>query len=116
MRNSIYIGQLHRSLFMDHLAFTFREDCESRYTHLPMASGSDAPIDGDEHFREGLALSRRGQWKEAIAAYRESLKINPDNAQTYLNLGFVYYEMGFDREAQDAFDQASRLQARSCTR
>ena len=80
-----------------------------------MASGPDAPFeDGDEYFRQGLTLSRQGQWKEAIAAYKESLKINPDNAQTYLNLGFVYYELGFDGEAQEAFEQASKLQARSC--
>jgi Flp pilus assembly protein TadD len=82
-----------------------------------MASGADAPCeDGDEHFRQGLTLSRRGQWKEALAAYKESLIANPDNPQTYLNLGFVYYELGYDREAQDAFEKASKLQARSCPR
>jgi len=82
-----------------------------------MAFSTDVPFEnGDEYFREGLTLSRRGYWKEAIAAYKESLKVNPDNAQTYLNLGFVYYELGYDREAQEAFDRASKLQARPCTR
>ena len=80
-----------------------------------MSSGAGAPIkDGDDHFRQGLTLSRQGQWKEAIAAYKESLRVNPDNAQTYLNLGFVYYELGFDREAQEAFEMASKLQGRPC--
>jgi len=82
-----------------------------------MASGTDAPTeDGDELFRKGLALSRQGRWKEAIAAYEQSLRTNPGNAQTYLNLGFVYYELGNDREAQEAFDKASKLQARGCRR
>ena len=82
-----------------------------------MAPSTGTPDEGlDEHFRQGLTLSREGQWKEAIAAYKESLRINPDNAQTYLNLGFVYYELGYDREAQEAFDIASKLQARPCTR
>ena len=71
---------------------------------------------GDEHFRQGLTLSRQGQWQEALAAYKESLRVNPNNAQTYLNLGFVYYELGYDREAQEAFDRASKLQARPCAR
>jgi len=71
---------------------------------------------GDEHFRLGLKLARKGLWKEAVAAYKESLNLNPDNAQTYLNLGFVYYELGYDREAQEAFEKASKLQARPCTR
>ena len=82
-----------------------------------MASGTDAPTeDGDELFRKGLALSRQGRWKEAIAAYKGSLKINPGNPQTYLNLGFVYYELGNDREAEAAFDKAAKLQAHPCSR
>jgi len=82
-----------------------------------MASGTEDPFqDGDDYFRQGLTLSRQGRWKEAIAVYKESLRLNPDNAQTYLNLGFVYYELGYDREAQEAFDKASKLQARPCTR
>jgi len=71
---------------------------------------------GDEFFQQGLALSRQGRWKEAINAYKESLRVNPGSAQTYLNLGFVYYELGYDREAQEAFGTASRLQSRSCVR
>jgi protein O-GlcNAc transferase len=82
-----------------------------------MASAMDASFqEGDDYFRQGLTLSRQGRWKEAIAAYKESLRLNPGNAQTYLNLGFVYYELGYDREAQEAFDKASKLQARPCSR
>jgi tetratricopeptide (TPR) repeat protein len=72
--------------------------------------------DADEFFRQGLALSRQGRWKEALKAYQESLRIDPRSVQTYLNLGFVYYELGYDREAQEAFGTASRLQARPCIR
>ena len=82
-----------------------------------MASGTSAPLEsGDENFRKGVVLARQGRWKDALAAYKESLRLNPDNAQTYLNLGFVYYELGYDREAQEAFEKASKLQARSCSR
>jgi tetratricopeptide (TPR) repeat protein len=72
--------------------------------------------DADEFFRQGLALAKQGRWKEALKAYQESLRINPGSVQTYLNLGFVYYELGYDREAQEAFGTASRLQAGSCVR
>ena len=70
----------------------------------------------DEFFTKGLSLSRQGRWIEAVAAYKESLRVNPDSAETYLNLAFVYYELGYDREAQEAFDTASKLQARPCVR
>jgi tetratricopeptide (TPR) repeat protein len=82
-----------------------------------MASAMDSSFqEGDDYFRQGLTLSRQGRWREAITAYKESLRLNPGNAQTYLNLGFVYYELGYDREAQEAFDKASKLQARPCGR
>lgn len=70
----------------------------------------------DDFFRQGLSLSKKGQWKEAASAYKEALRLDPNNPQTYLNLGFVYYELGYDREAQEAFDKATKLQARPCAR
>ena len=70
----------------------------------------------DDFFRQGLTLAKKGLWKEALAAYKESLRIHPNNAQTYLNVGFVYYEMGYDQQAQESFDRASKLQARPCSR
>jgi tetratricopeptide (TPR) repeat protein len=82
-----------------------------------MSSGTENQLhNADEHFRKGLSFAKQGLWKEALAAYKESLRINPDSAQTYLNIGFVYYELGYDAEAQQAFERASRLQARPCAR
>jgi tetratricopeptide (TPR) repeat protein len=70
----------------------------------------------DDFFRQGLMLAKKGFWKEALAAYQESLGINPGNAQTHLNIGFVYYELGYDQAAQESFDTAAKLQARGCSR
>ena len=81
-----------------------------------MSHVSEQSQEGDEFFRKGLMLAKQGRWKEALKAYRESLQVNPGSVQTYLNLGFVYYELGYDREAQEAFGTASRLQARACVR
>jgi Flp pilus assembly protein TadD len=81
-----------------------------------MTSAGAQSQSGDEYFRQGVSLAREGQWKEALAAYKESLRLDPNNVQTYMNLGFVYYELGYDREAQQAFDKAAKLQARSCVR
>jgi Flp pilus assembly protein TadD len=75
-----------------------------------------AQFQSDDYFCKGLALSKQGQWKEAVVAYKESLRLDPNNPQTYLNLGFVYYELGYDREAEAAFERASKLQARPCAK
>ena len=72
------------------------------------------PEEKDLSFERGLALAKKGRWEEALAAYQESLRTHPDNPQTYLNMGFVYYEMGYDQKAQKAFERASKLQARGC--
>ena len=62
-------------------------------------------------FRKGEELARMGRWQEALTAYKESLQANPNHVQTHLNLGFVYYELGYDAEAQQAFEHARKLQA-----
>ena len=93
-----------------------RDASDERSECKPDRAQPSRTEDGDELFRNGLALSRQGRWKEAIAAYKGSLKINPGNPQTYLNLGFVYYELGNDKEAEAAFDKAAKLQARPCSR
>lgn len=70
----------------------------------------------DKYFHEGVALARKGLWKEALAAYQECLRVNPNHAQAHLNAGFVYYEMGYDQDAQRAFDHARKLQGRACSK
>lgn len=64
---------------------------------------------GTSHFDIGIQLARLGRWEEAAAAYRSALRENPENAEALMNLGFVYYEMGLDQQAQDAFSAAERL-------
>jgi tetratricopeptide (TPR) repeat protein len=63
------------------------------------------------YFRKGVELAKMGKWEDAAKAYQEALRVNPNDAQTYLNLGFVYYELGYDAEAQQAFERARKLQS-----
>jgi Flp pilus assembly protein TadD len=69
--------------------------------------------DSSEYAALGLKLSRLGKWEEAAAAYREALRIDPANAEALSNLGFVYYEMGLDAEAQEALSAAKALRGSS---
>jgi tetratricopeptide (TPR) repeat protein len=61
------------------------------------------------YFDNGIRLARLGQWDEAANAYKNALLEDPRNADALMNLGFVYYEMGLDDQAQDAFSAAHRL-------
>jgi len=62
---------------------------------------TDQPADGAlsaklalSHNNLGVALSRKGQWDEAIACFREAIKVNPKNAVAHINLGFALSRKG----------------------
>lgn len=42
----------------------------------------------------GVALAREGRYKEAIAAYRKALELNPRAAAAQLDLGLAYFKEG----------------------
>lgn len=63
----------------------------------------------DGYFGLGNALTNLGRIDEAIAAYQEALKINPNDIPTLTNLGVAYYQQGRLREAQDTFRKVLSL-------
>ncbi|MFA5823058.1 MAG: tetratricopeptide repeat protein [Thermodesulfovibrionales bacterium] len=60
-------------------------------------------------FYLGVAYSDLGMHKEAIEAYKQSIRINPDHAETHYNLGCTYSKSGMYKEAIEAFKQAIRI-------
>jgi tetratricopeptide (TPR) repeat protein len=58
----------------------------------------------------GLALYQRGQVQEALAAFGESLRLNPRYAKTWSNLGAVCEDLGRGEEAVRAYQQALALE------
>jgi Flp pilus assembly protein TadD len=63
----------------------------------------------DKAFNTGLSLARLGRWEDAVACYREAIRLCPDDAEAHLNLGFIYYELGWDAEARNEFDRVRAL-------
>lgn len=61
------------------------------------------------YFGLGNALTSLGRVDEAIIAYQEALKINPNHIPTLSNLGVAYYQQGRLREAQDTFRKVLSL-------
>jgi len=46
---------------------------------------------------------------EAEKEYRTAIKINPDDAEVYANLGLLYIEMGKKEEAKKELQKAKEL-------
>jgi tetratricopeptide (TPR) repeat protein len=61
------------------------------------------------HFRRGHALGDQGRYKEAEAAYREALCLNPDYPLAHNNLGNALADQGRLKEAEAAWREALRL-------
>jgi tetratricopeptide (TPR) repeat protein len=66
------------------------------------------------HRQRAAVLEARGRPEEAIKAYRETLRCDPEAADAQLRIGLLLRELGRDEEANQAF--AAALQLRSASR
>ena len=64
---------------------------------------------GSSLFNLGLAYGNAGQYEEAIASYKEALRIKPDDADAHYNLGVTYGESGQYEEAIASYKEALRI-------
>src|ERR1041384_4528590 len=65
--------------------------------------------DADAQLARGHAFLKKQKDREAIKAFKESIKLNPNNAETYYGLGFSNFRLGKFRDAADAFKKATVL-------
>ena len=64
---------------------------------------------GSSLFNLGLAYGNAGQYEEAIASYKEAIRIKPDDADAHYNLGVTYGESGQYEEAIASYKEALRI-------
>jgi len=69
--------------------------------------------DANEYFLLGCEYENSHSYKEAIEAYKESLRMNPNYPDAYINLGVVYYKLGKYSDAIEAFKEAAKVEPNS---
>jgi len=85
---------------------------------VPIKSVESAPkpatdnTDANGLFLAGRDFLNQHKDREAIKAFKESIKLNPDDAEAQYGLGFANFRMGRFRDAADAFKKAAVLQPR----
>ncbi len=62
-----------------------------------------------EYYNTGRERFEAGDLKAAIKAYQQSVKLNPESAEVYLNLGLAYLKLTKRSDAIKALKQATRL-------
>jgi len=101
-------------------ALSVQIESEPPPAFIPVKSVEPAPkpaTDNTDAGAKGLFLAGRDflnqhKDREAIKAFKDSIKLNPDDAEAQYGLGFANFRMGRFRDAADAFKKASVLQPR----
>src|SRR5207248_2189425 len=67
------------------------------------------PTLAEAHAVKGGVLSRLGRFDEAIAAHKESVRMEPDSFDTRQYFGFTLFFLGRDEGAIQNFERAAQL-------
>ena len=83
-------------------------------TYVRIAAGfTDKPsirgLTADDYFELGFKKYEQKDYREAIVAYTEAIKINPNLAEAYNNRGVARYALGDKQGAIDDFTQAIKI-------
>ena len=70
---------------------------------------TNANDQAQKFYRQGLALIEAGKLDEALVAFKESLRLRPDDVQTNLSFGITKAKTKSYKEAFEAFKRAARL-------
>lgn len=76
---------------------------------IVMEPGGEIPIDKETWKNKGSGLYDPGKYDEAIEAFDESIRMDPENKWAWYNKGSTLYDQGKYDEANQAFDEAIRL-------
>ena len=68
------------------------------------------PDDAAARHNLGTVNLRLKQPREAVLAFKESLRLRPDSAATWLHLGYAHKELGHAEEAASAWHQTLKLE------
>src|SRR5687767_1064707 len=74
--------------------------------------GQVTPNKAEQLLLEGIQLTGSGEFAQAVRAFEEAIKLNPDYADAYAALGRAYFKMREWRRAVDNLHRARALNAK----
>lgn len=63
----------------------------------------------ERHFERGQDFLKRKQYREAIQSFKESLRLEPNNAEVHTHLGIAFLRQGYPGMAKAEFQKALTL-------
>jgi len=91
--------------------FIDKRDYEKALPYLEIAIKTDIPsLKAWAYFHIGYCYVELGNYTKAIEAYKQAIRIDPDDASTYVNLGVASGQLGLYKDAIEAIKQAIRIE------
>jgi tetratricopeptide (TPR) repeat protein len=86
----------------------YKKAIETLEDTIRLSSGSNPDIlDANFYYYYGAALERDGQFDKSIAQFHKAIELNPDFAEAYNYLGFMYADKNIKlEEARDLIERA----------
>ncbi|HBL10518.1 MAG TPA: hypothetical protein DD379_03725 [Cyanobacteria bacterium UBA11162] len=69
----------------------------------------DRRITANTYFNQGQDFEKQGKLDEAISAYQNAIKLNPNHATAYSHMGWLLHDQNKSEEAIIAYQQALKL-------
>ncbi|MEO8954326.1 MAG: tetratricopeptide repeat protein [Ktedonobacteraceae bacterium] len=86
------------------------KDRTARYPDIPTFLASlTTQKTAQQWFEEGYELFEQGKYEEAIHAYDQAIRLNPNDEKAYNNKGYALENLKRYEEAIQSYDQAIRL-------
>lgn len=77
---------------------------------LPAWASADARGDAKSQVEFGIAVARKGLWKEALYRWERATQLDPTYAAAFNNLAIAYEQQGNFEKARDAYEKAVQLE------
>jgi Tfp pilus assembly protein PilF len=77
---------------------------------LPCAAIADVRDDAKAQVEFGIAVARKGLWKEAQYRWERATQIDPAYAAAYNNLAVAYEQQGNFEKAREAYEKALQIE------
>jgi len=84
----------------------------SETTPTPTPPVGDAPAEGGDaraNFQRGMEAYRGNRDEEAVEAFKEAARLDPDFAEAHYRLGLAYAVVGNDEESEKSFEAAAKV-------
>jgi tetratricopeptide (TPR) repeat protein len=92
------------------LYFIDKREYEKALHYLEIAIKTDiSSLKAWVYFYIGFCYDKLETYAKAIEAYKQAIRINPDDAIAHCNLGFSYDQLDFHEDAREAYIQAIRI-------